>query len=234
MIDINADVGEGIANEAQLFPYLSSCNIACGGHYGDQMSMETTVRLAIQHDVRIGAHPSYPDKANFGRKSMSMSAGELQKTIQDQIGHLIEIVSNNDGILHHIKPHGALYNDLSKDESLAESFIEVIGKYEDVILFVPPGSVIERLAIQANIPVWREAFADRNYNSDLTLVSRSLPRAVIEDADEVVQHLKTMVELQKVKTIDGAFVSIIADTFCIHGDNPNALDILKHVRTTIG
>lgn len=229
-IDINCDVGEGVSNEPQLFPYISSCNIACGGHTGDRDSMVATVRLAKKYGVRIGAHPSYPDKENFGRKSLSMDADELSQSIASQIGALEFICSGEVVALRHIKPHGALYNDLAKNEELAHLFLEAIEPYKNKLnLFVPFNSVIERLASKKGFKIMVEAFADRNYNEDLSLVSRSLPNALITKPAEVLEHVIHMVTEQKVRTVANTFNGIKADTYCIHGDTPEALQILTYI-----
>lgn len=229
-IDINCDVGEGVANEAQLFPYISSCNIACGGHTGDRDSMIATVSLAKRYGIGIGAHPSYPDKDNFGRKSLSMDADELSQSIASQIGTLESICLEEGMELRHIKPHGALYNDLAKNEELAHLFLKAIEPYKNKLnLFVPFDSVIERLALKRGFQIMVEAFADRNYNEDLSLVSRSLPNALITKPAEVLEHVLHMVTEQKVRTVANTFTGIKADTYCVHGDTTEALQILTYI-----
>ena len=151
-IDVNADVGEGVGNELDLMPLLSSCNIACGGHAGDLASMTQVVRLAKAHKVKIGAHPSFPDKDNFGRIDMKMSAADLYSSIKHQIRDLQEVIHSEDAQLHHIKPHGALYNMAAKDEKTANVIIEVVKSISlPVKLYAPYKSIIEDLAIKENI-----------------------------------------------------------------------------------
>ena len=230
-IDINADVGEGVGNEAQLLPLISSCNIACGGHAGDTDIMREVVRLAKENKVKIGAHPSFPDKEYFGRKDMDMSCAALFSEIKDQIKRLLRILREEQATLHHIKPHGALYNKAATDKITATVVVEAIkGISMPMALYVPYGSVIAEIARQENVPVIYEAFADRNYNDDLTLISRSEPNAVITDANEMFAHVYRMAVHQKVKTISGAEVPIRARTYCIHGDNPKALELTKKLR----
>lgn len=230
IIDINCDVGEGITNEHLLMPFISSCNIACGGHFGDKYSIDKTITLAIKNNVLIGAHPSFPDKENFGRKTLNISHFELQKSIEFQLDLFVSRLSVFDEKLHHIKPHGALYNLIAVDEIFANTFIKAIEKYaESVFLYVPYDSVIEKVAIENNIKIKYEAFADRNYNDDLTLVSRTLKNAIIQNPEEVFNHVSLMVENKKVTTISGLEKSIKADTFCIHSDTKNALEIAKHL-----
>ena len=230
LIDINCDVGEGIPNEAQLFPFISSCNIACGGHTGDCESMTKTARLAIKHKVKIGAHPSYPDKKNFGRKTMNISDNRLKTSIKQQISLLIDICNQENTEVKHIKPHGALYNDVARDGSLSELFLDAIAEYKtNLELFVPYGSMIERLARKNGFKTKIEAFADRNYNSDLSLVSRSEPHALIEKPFEVLNHLIRIVKKKRVLTISKEFKPLNADTYCIHGDTSGALQILMYI-----
>lgn len=229
-IDINCDVGEGIGNEDELMPYITSCNIACGAHAGDEKTMSKVIRLAMQWGVKIGAHPSYPDRENFGRASMEMSEDDLKKSVLSQIRNLVSILSNEGGSLHHIKPHGALYNDLAKDKHLSLVFLDAINGFKNkVFLYVPFKSVIEEEALKMGFKVKREAFADRNYNTDLSLVSRKLPDALIHNPKLVLEHLIRLAKERTVRTIDGTERIILADTFCIHGDTPDAMNILDYL-----
>ena len=227
---INCDMGEGIANEAELMPFINYCNIACGGHTGDIHSMDATIDLAIKNNVKIGAHPSYPDRFNFGRKSIEISKEALISTIQEQIHTLIEIATKKNTLLTHIKAHGALYNDITKNKELAAIYLEAVKPYRERLkLFVPYNSEIETLAIKNNFEIVYEAFADRNYNQDLSLVSRSQSNAVIDDIDVAVQHVEHMITLGKVNTVQNKKVSIKASTFCIHSDTNNALEVVKGI-----
>ena len=229
-IDINCDVGEGIGNEAQLFPFISSCNIACGGHAGDETSMASIIKLAQQHQVKIGAHPSYPDRENFGRKSIEMPAAALIGSIREQLDTFLDQLNIAGAELHHIKAHGALYNDLSRNEVLAHDFLEAISPYSrNVRLYVPYGSIISELAAENDIALVFEAFADRNYNTDLSLVSRSDTNALITDPEKVLDHVLHMALKGSVMTLNGETVPIKADTFCLHGDTPAALEILMYL-----
>ncbi len=229
-IDINVDVGEGIDNESQLMPYITSCNIACGGHAGDFNTMQDVVKLAKQYHVKIGAHPSFPDKENFGRQPMDMSCAALFSSIKNQIDHLIKVLNRENASLHHIKPHGALYNLAVVDENIANVIIEVMKSMAlPIKLYVPYKSIIADLALKENIQITYEAFADRNYNNDLTLVSRSEANAIIEDVNLVFEHVFRMVSDKKVKTIQGLNIDIKADTFCVHGDHPKAIDLIRNL-----
>ncbi len=229
-IDINSDTGEGIGNEAQLLPLISSCNIACGGHAGDVGTMMKVASLAKEHRVLIGAHPSYPDRANFGRTSIIMAKKELQKSIRAQVMGLSTVLTSLDVGLNHIKPHGALYNDVAKDRELAQTFLDSIERYKkEVFLYVPYGSKIAEEALRLGFLIKYEAFADRNYNEDLSLVSRKDPLAMIQDPKAVKDHLLAMITKGRVMTISGKAVKIKADTYCIHGDSPLALQILTYL-----
>lgn len=234
IVDINADVGEGVGNESQIMPYISSCNIACGGHAGNEETMRMAVKLAKQHRVKIGAHPSFPDKENFGRTAMDMSCVALFAEIKHQVKCLLAVIKGENAMLHHIKPHGALYNMAAVNERIATVIIEVVKCLRmPVKLYVPYDSVIERVALQNDVAITYEGFADRNYNDDLTLVSRQEKDAVIFDDNKVFEHVFRMVSLKQVKTISGKEMDIKAETFCVHGDNPNAINLIKFLRTRL-
>ena len=232
MLHINCDVGEGVGNEEILMPYINACNIACGGHAGDVKTMHEVVALAKRYQVEIGAHPSYPDRENFGRTSMDMMEDEFIKIIQKQITNLEEIVALHDAKIAHIKPHGALYNDVAKSEKKAQLFLDSIVKYKGKYkLYIPYNSVIEKLALKQNFEVIYEVFADRNYNDDLTLVSRKKEHAVLTKIEEVIPHVSLLKNEQKVKTISGTKVLIKSDTFCVHSDTLNAMQIIQKLHT---
>lgn len=231
IIDINVDVGEGIGNESQLMPFVSSCNIACGGHAGDEETMRAVVKLAKQHRVKIGAHPSFPDIENFGRKVMDMPCVALFAEIKNQIKSLVVIIKEENALLHHVKPHGALYNVAAFDDRIATVIVEVVKSLRmPVKLYVPYGSIIEKVALQNDVSITYEGFADRNYNADLTLVSRTEKNALLHDGNEVFEHVFKMINAKKVITANGQEVDMKAETFCVHGDNPNAVDLIKYLR----
>lgn len=229
-IDINCDVGEGIGNEADIFPLISSCNIACGGHAGDLDTMAQVVCLAKKYQIKIGAHPSYSDKVNFGRVSLKMDTNELVVSIQQQIESLVGLCQTYNVSLHHIKPHGALYNDIAKNEGLAIVFLKSIEKYrQEVFLYVPFNSVVERIAKEQQFQIKREVFGDRNYNTDLSLVSRNNNNALITEPKLVLNHIVNIAKEGHVRTVSEDFIKILADTYCIHGDTPNVLQILTYL-----
>lgn len=229
-IDINCDVGEGVANEALLMPYLSSCNIACTGHTGSVQSIDQTISLAIQNNVKIGAHPSFEDTENFGRKFIDMAPDDLQDSIEKQISLLVERAELKGTTVNHVKAHGALYNAAAVDEVIAKTLVRAIkNTAEHAILYVPYNSVIAEVAINNSITIKYEAFIDRNYNDDLTLVARNRSNAIITKSDKAFKHLYRMITEKKVNTVLNRNIGIKADTFCIHGDNENAIYILKYI-----
>ncbi|MCB4808264.1 5-oxoprolinase subunit PxpA [Tamlana sp. 62-3] len=233
-IDINADVGEGMGNEVQLLPLVSSCNIACGGHAGDEETMRTVIKLAQKNSIKIGAHPSYPDKENFGRVIVDMPFIDLVASLKNQIEVLINIIKEENATLHHIKPHGALYNYAAINTEAATAVVEAMKQLSiKVKLYAPYKSVLADLAIKNNIEVVFEAFADRNYNPDLTLVSRKLENAVIKDEKLVFNHVYKMFTQQKVLTIKNTKTPIKAQTFCVHGDNPKAIQLIKYLTSEL-
>ncbi len=229
-IDINCDVGEGLDNEAQLFPYISSCNLACGGHAGDAKTMNKVIGLAVKHNIKIGAHPSYPDREHFGRKTMSLPQKEFTESIGAQVDTLDTLLKEHGAKMHHIKAHGALYNDLATDRELAKTYLQsIIHCKRNVSLYLADGSVIATEALKMGFKIIYEAFGDRNYRKDLSLVPRSEPNALITDPKLVLDHLLLMIQQKKVKVPEGAMVPILANTFCIHGDTVSAYEILMYL-----
>ena len=230
-IDVNADVGEGIGNETELMPYLSSCNIACGGHAGNPEIIKTVIKLAKKYDVKIGAHPSFPDLQNFGRKEMNLPTNQLVTSLKSQINEVLQLAKNLKVHLHHVKPHGALYNLAAKNTATAKLLVEIIKSFkEPLCLYVPPNSKIEAIAIQEGIPIRYEVFIDRAYNDDYSLVSRKQPNALLVNLEDIISHSLRMIHQQKIKTISGNDLNITPDTYCIHGDHPNAVAILSALK----
>ncbi len=228
-IDLNSDVGEGVGNETELMPLISSCNIACGGHAGDENTMSETIGLALKYHVKIGAHPSYPDRLNFGRKVMDISSQDLISSIKKQLTSFLNLLKKEGGELHHIKPHGALYNVIAKDEDLANTFLDAVEDLKEVPIYVPYLSKMHKVAIKRGFRFYLEAFADRNYHADLRLVSRVDKNALINEPKMVLEHVLNMAKNGQVKTMDGEFIKIMAHTFCVHGDTPSALKILMYL-----
>tara|TARA_R110002072_G_scaffold192257_1_gene349216 strand:- start:119195 stop:119941 length:747 start_codon:yes stop_codon:yes gene_type:complete len=228
-IDINADVGEGMGNDALIMPYISSCNIACGGHVGDEDTIRRTIQLARANHVHVGAHPSFPDRDNFGRKLLTMTKNELTQSIEAQVLLFHKQCEIEETPLHHVKLHGALYNYAAKDAPTADAVVDAIiaTKFRPK-LYVPYGSVLHRKA-ENLLPLVFEGFIDRTYMPDGSLVARNTENAVINDKNAAWQQLYQMVTKQSVTTITGEVVALVANTFCIHGDHPNAVKILQYL-----
>jgi UPF0271 protein len=231
--DINCDLGEGLSNDALLMPYLGSCNIASGGHAGNEQSILETIRLAKKHQVKIGIHPSYPDPFNFGRLKMDISIESLKNSLISQMSIFKEISEKENIEIHHIKPHGALYNFSANDNATAALILDILeNQFPGSFLYCPPNSLIAQLAMEKGIPIKKEVFADRNYNDDGSLVSRTESNAVITEPDKALEHVKIMIAEGKIRTVNNKYIPVQADTICIHGDNPNALEILKNINKT--
>ena len=225
-IDINCDVGEGMHNEHLIMPLVSSCSIACGGHFGNKETIDKTIELAIENKVLIGAHPSFLDKKNFGRKFLDISEITLKESIEAQLDLFLTCMAGFNQKMHHIKPHGALYNLIAKDKKEAQKFIRIIKKYvKNCFLYVPCHSEIAKVALENNVNIKFEAFADRNYNDDVSLVSRNTKNALIFSPKEVAKHVLHIVKTNKVKTVSGFEKELKVDTFCIHGDTENVIEI---------
>lgn len=230
ILDLNCDLGEGMKNDALLMPFLSSCNIACGGHSGGEQSIRRSLLLAKEFGVKAGAHPSFPDRINFGRVLLQMGEDELYKSLLDQIQLFKKVCDSLQMKMHHIKAHGALYNLAAKDPKTAALLVRLIKtNFPDTYLYCPPKSEIFEKAKQEYIPVKVELFADRTYQDDLSLLPRSIPKALLTAPDEVLDQVRKIVNLGKIRSNTGTLIPVQGDTLCIHGDNPNALEILKSI-----
>ncbi len=233
-IDINCDVGEGVDNEALLMPFISSCNIACGAHAGDVETIDKVIQIAQKYQVNIGAHPSFPDKENFGRKIMDISLETLKASLIHQIQLLQKRLDIHGASLNHIKAHGALYNQSVVDPKIAKVIIDSVKKTTpNAVLYVPFNSVIERLAIQQQVKIKYEVFADRNYDDNLRLVARTEKNALITDKEEVVNHILKMITDKNVNTISNNLIPIKAETCCVHGDNEAVIEIVRFIHQSL-
>ena len=238
-IDLNADMGEYASDaqrdvEAALMPLVSSCSIACGGHAGDENTMRTTARLAKQHGVSIGAHPSYPDREGFGRRSLFYDPAELLQSLTQQIDQLHSILDTEEIQIRHIKPHGALYNDAAKDEALAEIFVNAVRNVEgDIVLIGPPGSMLEVAAKTAKLPFAAEGFVDRLYQSTGALTLRSEASAIIEDISDRAHQALAIARGDRLQLTDGT-LRLEVQTLCIHSDSPGAVETAKAARAVLG
>lgn len=232
-VDLNADLGEStrtkrFPHEADIFPYLSSCNIACGFHGGDPVYIEKAIRQALKHGLRIGAHPSYPDRENFGRMPMELPEAELQAMLRYQVSALKGMVESLGGHLSYIKPHGALYHTLCRDEKQAQLAVAVFHSIDpNLHVMGLSDSTLARAASDAGLGYIREGFADRRYAADGQLLSRKQSGAVLRDPAEVVEQVRQILMEGMVTTNTGARLPLQVDSLCIHGDNPMAVPILQ-------
>ena len=228
-IDINADLGEGSGNDAEIMPFISSCNIACGGHAGTEKSMRQTIRLAHKHGTKVGAHPSFPDRDNFGRKVMSLTKSELSEAVLRQLQDFLAVCESENEPLHHIKLHGALYNYTAQDGAASDAVVEaILATGIRPKLYVLHNSVLHRKA-ENLLPLEFEAFIDRRYTDDARLLSRSEPSAIIDSPESAWKQLQMMIEDQVVESVSGKYVPIKANTYCIHGDHANSVAILTFI-----
>ena len=233
-IDLNADLGEGDPYDAELLSIVSSCNIACGGHAGDEESMKTTIELALDNGVAIGAHPSYPDREGFGRRSGFMAASVLAEPLREQLRNFNDVAAGLGAVVSHVKPHGALYNDAANDEALAEVVAETVADMPGHCALVgQPSSALERAAQAQGILFIAEAFVDRAYLADGRLVPRSESGAVYDDPEAMAAQAIALAVTQRVTSIDAQSIEVRADTLCIHGDTPNAPDAARAVRDAL-
>ncbi|MGM0632393.1 MAG: 5-oxoprolinase subunit PxpA [Pseudomonadota bacterium] len=230
-IDLNADLGEGGPSDRELLQLVTSANISCGAHAGSPEEIETAIRHALRQNVGIGAHPSYPDRRHFGRRSLRMTPEALRATLTGQIRDLRQRVEALGGTLRHVKPHGALYNDAATDPVLATLICEVVESVDEELGIVGlAGSALVRAAETRGLWCQREAFADRRYNDDGTLVPRSHPRALIQCSEEAGRQTLDLVSGSGIRSIGGRSLSLNADTICLHGDHPQALTSARRLR----
>ena len=229
-IDLNCDLGEGCANDDQIMPFISSANIACGYHAGDEHTMERTIKSALQNNVAVGAHPSFFDKKNFGRKEFLLSEDEYYKLIIDQLSIIQKIAKKCGTKLHHVKPHGALYNASAKNKSIANIITKAINDFDkNLILYGLSGSYSITEAEKYKLKTASEVFADRTYQSDGSLTPRWLPNALINSADELSSQVLQMIKQQTVLSADKIIIPIKAETICIHGDGEHAVEFAKQI-----
>ncbi len=238
-IDLNCDLGESfgvwrLGEDETVLPVITSANLACGMHGGDPVEMTRSVRRCREHGVAVGAHPSYPDLVGFGRRRIPMEPEEITAYCLYQIGALEAIARAEGTSLQHIKPHGALYNVAAQDETVARAVVEAVKRaYPDKILVVLAGSVMERVAREAGLRVAREAFCDRGYRRDGTLVPRGEKGALLVEPFEVASRAVRIAYGEPIETVDGGQLVVEADTLCIHGDTPGASALAWAVRAAL-
>lgn len=235
-IDLNSDLGESygiytLGHDTEVMQYVTSVNIACGFHAGDAMTMQKTVRAAIQAGVAIGAHPGFQDLQGFGRRDMQLSADEVYAIILYQIGALSAFVKAEGGILHHVKPHGALYNMAAKNETYAKSIAQAVKDVDErLILYGLSGSYLTQFGEEAGLQVAHEAFIDRTYTRIGTLTPRNEANALIHSEKEALEQAIRMITEQKVLATTGEVVPLQVDTLCLHGDGEDAVNFAKLIR----
>jgi len=230
-IDLNADLGEGCGFDEALLDLVSSANIACGWHAGGANAMRDCVRWAVKKGVSIGAHPSFNDPENFGRKEMHLPAGDIYAGVLYQLGALSAIAQAEGGRIAHVKPHGALYNQAARDPAIADAIVSAVHDFDpSVAVFGLANSSFVEVARHAGLIAIEEVFADR---SDGSLVPRTQAGAMVDDENEMLERTLTMVRERRVKAIDGKWVPLNAQTICLHGDGPHALAFARRIRTAL-
>lgn len=235
-IDLNSDLGESfgpwpMGQDAALMDSITSANVACGFHAGDPGAMRTTITLARQKGVAIGAHPGFPDLVGFGRREMKATPGEVEDFVLYQVSALAGMAAAQGMRLQHVKAHGALYNMACRDRALADAIAKAVAAFDrSLVLFGLPNSELLRAGAAAGLPIAAEVFADRAYERDGSLTSRTQPGSVIHDTAHVVERAVRMVKDKAVVAVDGSTIALQADTICLHGDTPGAADLARAVR----
>jgi 5-oxoprolinase (ATP-hydrolysing) subunit A len=233
-IDLNCDLGEGLATDEQIIPLISSANIACGYHAGDMDTMKRTIELCVQNNVSIGAHPSWPDKENFGRTEMQKTAEEIYDIVTAQLFTIAQLAKEQGAALHHVKPHGALYNQSAKNKAIAAAIAKAVYDFDpSLILFGLSGSISLTEATALGLHTAHEVFADRTYQDDGSLTPRSQPNALITDEQTSLQQILQLINTQTVTTVTGEIITLKADTICIHGDGSNAVAFAKTISSAL-
>ncbi|MCU9808754.1 MULTISPECIES: LamB/YcsF family protein [Paraclostridium] len=238
-VDLNSDLGESfgcykIGMDEEVLKHITSANIACGFHAGDPIQMDKTVKLAMENNVQIGAHPGFMDVIGFGRREMKISKDEVKAYVKYQLGALNSFVISNGAKIQHVKAHGALYNMAAKDYDISLSIAQAVYEVDKniILLGLANSSIIDAGKV-VGLRVANEVFADRAYNSDGTLVSRSLEGSIIYDPNIAIKRVIKMVKENKVEDINGKDIDIKADSICVHGDNPKAIEFVKRIRSEL-
>jgi UPF0271 protein len=233
-IDLNADLGEGCGSDAELFPLVTSASIACGFHAGDPAMMQATLAAAKRAGVAVGAHPGFADRDHFGRRELPTTPEETFALVTYQIGAFAALAHAAGIRPQHVKPHGALYNMAARDPILADAVARAVAASDSsLFVFAPPGSALAKAAQTLGLRVAREFFADRNYLSDGSLLPRTHPDALLHDPSVSAARILRLLREGVVRTSDGADLALQADTVCIHGDTPDAVEFAKNLRATM-
>ena len=231
VVDLNSDLGEGAGHDNEILDLVSSANIACGFHAGDPASIFATIQAALERGVSLGAHPSFPDRKNFGRTEMTMPPAEVYATVAFQIGGFHALARAAGGRMNHVKAHGALYNMAARDRALADVIANAVFALDPTLfLFAPVESQLDYAATELGLQTTSEVFADRNYRADGSLVPRSDSHAFVHDPLEAADRIIRILEEGKVRAVDGTDVTISAQTVCVHGDNPQAVEFVRKLR----
>ncbi len=233
-IDLNCDMGEGFATDALIMPLISSANIACGYHAGGGELMHQTIRLAMQHQVAIGAHPSFNDREGFGRREMQLSGDEIHAIVTDQVNSILNAAQAEGAKLSHVKPHGALYNMAANDPMVADAISRAIKEIDaSLILYGLPDSASESSAKAHGLRFYREVFSDRTYTNKGRLTPRQEPHALIETAEQSLAQVLQIILHQTIRSTDGQEISMQADTICIHGDGEHAVAFAQMIKQSL-
>lgn len=233
-VDLNCDLGEGCTTDSAIMPFISSANLACGYHAGNEAIIKQTLLLAKKFNVAIGAHPSYPDKANFGRKEMNLPLQEIKSIVIAQI-ELVKKLAEEIGLqLQHVKPHGALYNTAARDINIATIIAEAVKEVDSkLILFGLANSELGKAAEKVGLNFYNEVFADRTYTDEGKLTPRTASNALIVTKEAAIEQVLRMIQKEEVLSTSGKIVPIKVDTICIHGDGVHAVDFAKHLNKLI-
>jgi len=233
-VDLNCDMGEGAGNDEQIMPYITSANIACGYHAGDIETMQKTIELCLKHNVAVGAHPSFNDRSNFGRNEMQLSPFELYELIFQQLIIISEVADVFDTRIHHVKPHGALYNMAARDTAMSKAIAEAVKDFDEkLMIYGLSGSELIKQAGAIGLKTANEVFADRTYQDDGSLTPRSHPGSLLENVTDVTEQVINMVKNGTVTTLTGKTILVKTDTICIHGDGVNAVEFAKAIHKVI-
>ena len=231
VIDLNSDLGEGAGHDHEILDLVSSANIACGFHAGDPASIFATIQAALERGVALGAHPSFPDRENFGRTEMTMPLAEVYASVAYQVGAFQALARAAGGRTNHVKTHGALYNMAARERPLAEVIANAVFALDPkLILFAPSESELDFAATELGLLTASEVFADRNYLADGSLVPRTQSNAFVHDPREAAERIIRMLVEGKVRAVDGTDLAIMASTVCVHGDNPQAVAFVRQLR----
>ena len=226
-MEVNVDIGEGGLNDHIFIPHVSSCSIACGGHFGSIKTVKQTIKLASKHSVKVGSHPSYPDKINFGRKSLIMNEGDFKKSIRSQLSIFKEALNYYSLPWHHCKAHGALYNDMIEDKKLTHTYFEVLNEFPEIEqIILPAGKEIINIAKSFNFKVLREVFSDRNYTDDLSLISRKHKNAMLNSNISFSENLNLLLK-GKISLSNKKKINVVFDTICLHTDHEKSVDFIE-------